>query len=267
MLIYGDEEYDFKGIKRYVADEEIEKQTPLMTLSLDGDLAVATGCRGVIELNLEVSGMSGHASNPANGTNVVTETVAALQNVSQELSSFVDVNLGAATTNIAYLCGGVTGQDENGNTTWLREGNIIPDTAEVTFEVRTPTRQLDARVVVDLVERSLKARGLALRRTAIRHDIAPWPVCYDQKSLQLLRKAYVAADVPFVLSDRKFQGYIDAQMVVEKIPSPTFIIGTGGENKHGADENVLLEDIDRANMLYRAILKELLPNSQDKETI
>jgi succinyl-diaminopimelate desuccinylase len=258
LLIYVDEEYDFRGIMRYVADEEITKLTPTMTLSLDGDLAVATGCRGVIELNLEVSSKSGHASNPKNGINAVTETVLALQSVSEELGGFVDTGLGATTTNIAYLRGGVVQQDENGETTWPREGNIIPDTAEVTFEVRTPLTEVNAQSVLNMIESNLKQRGLTLKQATVRHDIKPWPVVYDEASLALLKGIYAQANVPFELSDRALQGYIDAQMVADRIQAPTFIIGTGGDNKHGANENVLVEAIEDASRIYSQVLRKLL---------
>lgn len=258
LLIYVDEEYDFKGIMRFVADEKIAKLLPSMTLSLDGDLAVATGCRGVIELNLEIGGKSGHASNPKNGVNVITEAIAALQSVSQELSTFIDPDLGSATTNVAYLRGGVTQQEENGDKTWPREGNIIPDTAEVTFEVRTPTTQVNAESVLGLIKRNLEERGLTLKQSTVRHDIKPWPVIYDEASLTILKDVYTQAKVPFQLSDRALQGYIDAQMVAEKVKAPTFIIGTGGSNKHGANESVAVKDIERAARVYREALSKIL---------
>ncbi len=258
LLIYCDEEYDFKGIMRYVADEEVTRLKPTMTLSLDGDLTVATGCRGVIELNLEVSGKSGHASNPKNGINAVTETVLALQNVSQELSNFVDASLGAATTNIAYLRGGVTQKDEKGQTIWPREGNVIPDTAEVTFEVRTPLAEVNAQSALSMIECNLKQRGLVLKQAAVRHDIKPWLVVYDDASLAILKDAYTKAGVPFEMSDRALQGYIDAQMVAEKVQAPTFIIGTGGNNKHGANENVSADSIEQVARIYSEVLRTIL---------
>lgn len=46
-------------------------------------------------------------------------------------------------------------------------------------------------------------------------------------------------------------------MVAEKIPAPTFIIGTGGDNKHGANENVPLDNIEQAVRIYRALIRKV----------
>ena len=254
LLMYVDEEYDFKGIKRFLADTSASNLKPELTLSLDGELAVAAGCRGLIEISFTAKGKSGHSSNPENGINTITETIAALQEVGRTLAEFAGPDLGRTTTNIAYIRGGVrTAEDA-----WLREGNLIPDTAEGIFEVRPATSEVDAKLVLKKIKLSLRQRGLMLEDTLIRHDIASWPVSYDPASLSLLQKIYAAAGMPFIQASRKLQGYIDAQMVVEKIPAPTFIIGTGGENKHGADENVPLENIEQAARLYSALLRQVL---------
>lgn len=258
LLIYVDEEYDFKGMLRFVDDESIKKITPAMTLSLDGDLAVATGCRGVIELKLEVRGKSGHASNPKNGINAITETAVAFQEASQVMSRIVDSELGVATSNIAYLRGGTMQMNSNGNTIWHHEGNIIPDAVDVIFEVRTPSEQLNAQTVLRLLRHCLQERGLTLKQTTVRHDIKPWPVVYDAASIVVLKAVYARAGVPFKFSDRTLQGYVDAQIVAEKVQAPTFIIGTGGDNKHGANENVRTQNIEDATSVYRALLFEMI---------
>lgn len=259
ILMYVDEEYDFKGVMRFVEDEQILRIKPAMTLSLDGDLEVATGCRGVIELKLLIQGKSGHASNPANGVNAISEMVTVLREVSQELTKFTDPALGAATTNIAYMQGGTQQQGADGVTVWLQEGNVIADTAEVIFEARTPLTQVNAELVLRMVSEQMQVRGLALKRSTIHHDIKPWPVIYDETTLDMLRRIYADAYVPFALSDRALTGYIDAQMVAEKIDAPTLIIGTGGENKHGVNENVPIVNIDRATRLYNGLLRDLTP--------
>ncbi len=258
LLIYVDEEYDFKGIKRFVADTWARSITPQLTLSLDGELAVATGCRGLIEMSLTIKGKSGHASNPANGTNAISESIAGLAEVGQSLAAFNDTNLGPTTINVAGIRGGTVQKAATGEVRWTEEGNVIPDTAEVVLEVRTSTPEVNADLVVTLVREALTRRKLTLAGCKVRHDIAPWPVSYDPQSLRLLRKVYANANESFVRSDRKLQGYIDAQIVAEQIKAPTFIIGTGGENKHGANENADLKSIETAFRIYRALLREVL---------
>lgn len=256
LLMYVDEEYDFKGIRRFLADDT-SNITPSLTLSLDGELALATGCRGLIEFSLTTKGKSGHSSNPQNGLNAIAATVAALNKTSAELAKFADAKLGMTTTNIAYLRGGVL-QEVAGKDSWLREGNIIPDTAEAVFEVRPAVTDVDAKLVMQKVTQAVKRQGLTLQDANVRHDIAPWPVEYDKSSHALLQRVYATAKVPLVISDRRLQGYIDAQMVAEKVLAPTFIVGTGGESKHGANENVPIKNIKQASSVYAALLREVL---------
>jgi succinyl-diaminopimelate desuccinylase len=256
LLMYIDEEYDFAGIRRFLGSRAADI-SPAFTLSLDGELALATGCRGLIEISLTAKGQSGHAANPQNGNNAITGTLAALQNVGKELAAYTDSDLGGTTVNIAAMQGGVL-QNTGNVAMWLREGNVIPDTAEVVFEVRPATPQVTAELVLQKIKAELTRRGLGLAAISVRHNIAPWPVLYDASMLALLKKSYAKAGVPFKVSDRKLQGYIDAQMVAEKIPAPTFIIGTGGNNKHGADENVPLASLEAATNIYAALLRELL---------
>lgn len=256
LLIYVDEEYDFKGIRRFL-DSKDAAISPALTLSLDGELALGTGCRGLIEITFTSKGKSGHAANPKNGVNAIAETVAALQQVSLTLATFADADLGQTTTNIGAIQGGVL-QDNDGKEAWLREGNIIADTAEVVFEVRPSSSQVTAEFVLQQIQAALEQRNLKLARSSIRHNIAPWPVGYDEPTTALLKRSYAKAGVPFQISDRKLQGYIDAQMVAEKITAPTHIVGTGGNNKHGADENVPLANLEAATKVYAALLREVL---------
>jgi acetylornithine deacetylase/succinyl-diaminopimelate desuccinylase-like protein len=256
LLMYGDEEYTFKGIRHFVESEEAAIAPQLM-LSLDGELAMATGCRGLIEIGLTSKGKSGHAANPKNGINAIVETVAALQAVTDELAKLDNTGLGQTTTNLATIHGGVL-QENGDKTRWLDDANVIPDTAKIVIEIRPASAQVTAKFVLQKIEKALEQRGLRLVDSSVHHDIAPWPAQYDEQALALIKRSYAQAGTPFKLSDRKLQGYIDAQIVVEKIGAPTYIIGTGGENKHGANENVSLADLETATKIYAALLREVL---------
>ncbi|HEV2402624.1 MAG TPA: M20/M25/M40 family metallo-hydrolase [Candidatus Saccharimonadales bacterium] len=257
LLMYVDEEYDFKGMKRFLSDDTVLAIQPKLTLSLDGELSIASGCRGLIELSLRIKGRSGHAANPDNGINAITQTIAALQTVNMELAACRDNDLGETTTNLAFIQGGVLQTVGNKNV-WLREGNVIPDAAELVFEVRPALPALTAELVLRKIKAAAEREGLRLVDSSIRHDIPPWPVDYDRETLAVLKKSYANAGVPFRPSDRRLQGYIDAQMVTEKITAPTVIIGTGGNNKHGADEHVPLKNIEATSRVYAALLREVL---------
>jgi acetylornithine deacetylase/succinyl-diaminopimelate desuccinylase-like protein len=259
LLIYVDEEYDFQGIRRFVQNEPMTKLTPKLALSLDGELPVGTGCRGVIELTATVTGKSGHAGDPTNGINAITESMAALADIRQKLEDFSDPALGKTTVNVAAIRGGVRQQDNDGTVYWLEEGNVIPDAVQFVFEVRPSVIAVNAGYVKTMLIELLEQRGLKLVEVHTRHDISPWPVVHDAWSINLLKTIYAEAKVPFEFSDRSLKGYIDAQMVAEKISAPTYIIGTGGMNKHGVNENVSINNIEAAARIYRGLLQELLP--------
>lgn len=256
LLMYVDEEYDFKGIRRFL-DSTYAEILPELTLSLDGELALSTGCRGLIEINFISKGKSGHAANPQNGVNAIWGTILALKEVGRDLGIFDDSDLGQTTVNIAAIQGG-TLQRSGNKTVWLRDGNIIPDTAEVVFEIRPTVPEVTAEFVLQKIQTALEGRNLKLASSSVRHDIKPWPVQYDKPTLALLKKSYAHAGVAFKIADRKLQGYVDAQMVAEKIVAPTFILGTGGNNKHGADENLPLANLEAATKIYAALLREAL---------
>ncbi|HEU4984710.1 MAG TPA: hypothetical protein VFT58_03640, partial [Nitrososphaera sp.] len=70
--------------------------------------------------------------------------------------------------------------------------------------------------------------------------------------------AYNDAGVTFKKAARQHSGYIDAQMITERTDAPVFIIGAGGQNKHGADEHVPLKNLEDAVKLFSAILQKFL---------
>lgn len=254
LAVYIDEEYDFLGMKRLISTAA---PSPQQVLSLDGELKLATGCRGLIELRLRAKGRSGHSANPLSGINAITQTVEVLNDVSAKLSVYTDAELGATTTNLAYIKGGVLRQGAKGEY-WAGEGNAIADTAEVVFEVRSARREITATYVLEMIVGECKTRKLELIEQMVRHDIPPWEADYSEQNIEPYKKAFAKANVPFVLSDRRAQGYIDAQMIAEATGAPTYIIGTGGNNKHGPNENVPVENLERATRVYEALLKEFL---------
>lgn len=259
LLMYIDEEYSFVGMNTFVDSPYIQQLQPELILSLDGSLELASGCRGLIgKVGVTLKGKSGHASNPANGINAITNTMAALTKLERKIAEYTDEYLGKSTLNVAYLQGGC--QSESGE--WQQEGNVIADTAEVLFEIRTASRELDGDKVIELFTRYANEQGLEVSNVKNSHDLAPWPVAYDSPARQKLETAYQAGGVTPQLSDRRFSGFIDVQMITEKITAPTFIIGTGGENKHGANEAVPLENLQTARNIYQQVLMQYLGEKQ-----
>lgn len=250
LLIYTDEEYDFKGMRRFVQGLKIK---PNMVLSLDGNLQISSGCRGLIEIKFVIKGKSAHAKNPMLGINAIRQANELVNKLENRIQKYVDAYLGMSTLNIAYLRGG-TVFEENGSLIFQQEGNIIPDYVEMILEVRPAKKELSAPCVIKEIQCIASQLTLQIIDTKIRHDIKPLSVSYDSKELVILEQIYKKTKVSFEKANRKFSGYLDMQMLAENIDAPMFIIGAGGENAHGPNENVSLENIQKAQQIYEALL-------------
>jgi acetylornithine deacetylase/succinyl-diaminopimelate desuccinylase-like protein len=257
LLLYGDEEYDFKGMKRFLSEAELPK--PELTLSLDGSLALASGCRGLIELRLLIKGSAGHSSNPNNGANAITGTILAVQQLESELAKAVDKVLGPTTVNVGYLQGGIR-QVDGAQESWRRAGNVIADTADITLEIRPALPCVTADWVSTRLAALLAERGLSIANVNVAHNITSWPADFDEPVLRQLEACYRTSGVAYAISDRTYSGYLDMQMLTSVIKAPAYVIGAGGSNKHGANENVPITNLRQATALYEAILKGFLGN-------
>ena len=257
LLIYVDEEYDFAGMIEFVQSGMLAAIKPELIISLDGTLELSSGCRGLVEITATLAGKSGHSSNPANGVNAITQTVYALQELEAAIRAYNDTYLGVSTLNVAYLHGGIV-SSETEPLVLRREGNVIPDFADVTFEIRVSNAELAAEKTLQLFTQLIEQRGLSIQSTNIRHDIKPWPVAYDSEKIADLEEAYALAGVVCKKAARQHSGYIDAQMITENVDVPTFIIGAGGHNKHGADEHVPIKNLEDATRLFGVILQKFL---------
>lgn len=257
LLIYVDEEYDFAGMIEFVQSGMLAAIKPELIISLDGTLELSSGCRGLVEITATLTGKSGHSSNPANGVNAITQTVYALQELEAAIRAYNDTYLGVSTLNVAYLHGGIV-SSETEPLMLQREGNVIPDFADVTFEIRVSNAELTAEKTLQLFTQLIEQRGLSIQSTNIRHDIKPWPVAYDSEKIVDLEEAYALAGVACKKAARQHSGYIDAQMITENVDVPTFIIGAGGQNKHGADEHVPIKNLEDATRLFGVILQKFL---------
>lgn len=257
LFVYVDEEYDFAGMIEFTQSGMLSTISPELIISLDGTLELSSGCRGLVEITATLTGKSGHSSNPENGVNAITQTVYALRELEEAIRIYNDEYLGVSTLNLAYLQGGVVSSE--GEPVMLqREGNVIPDFADVTFEIRVSNAELTAEKTMQLFDQFAQQRGLSIKSADVRHDIKPWPVAYGSEKVADLQAAYDLAGVAFKKAARQHSGYIDAQMITETVDTPTFIIGAGGQNKHGADENVPIQNLEDATKLFSVILQKFL---------
>ncbi len=83
FLAYVDEEYEFKGMRKFVEAYK-DKVKPNFILSIDGgDEKIGYACRGCVEIDFIVIGKSGHSANPQNGVNAIRTVNSAVDQLEQ----------------------------------------------------------------------------------------------------------------------------------------------------------------------------------------
>lgn len=258
VLIYIDEEYHFVGMRQLVRDSLFAHHEPKLVISLDGGMDIMSGCRGLIKIDLELVGKSGHASNPDNGVNVITRSMEALSVLKSKLADYSDATLGRSTMNVAYMRAGAV-EDIDNPSTMQTVGNVIPNYADIILELRPATPTLNGDSVRLILEQELTDRGIVIKKIDIQHDLHAWPGSFTNKKMtEFLHACYDEADVAWSPVDPQYRGFIDVQMLAETISSPTYVIGAGGNNLHGADEHVPLENLACANRLYTILINNFL---------
>lgn len=257
VLLYVDEEYQFAGMKQLIRDEVITQgQEPELIVSLDGGLQVLSGCRGITKIDMEFIGRSGHASNPANGINAITGAMDVVRALESRLTALTST-LGSPTMNIAYLRGGAA-RDIQDPVDLQRAGNVIPNYAECIIELRTTTTELNAKWVENVIREESDIRRLEVKTFKPKIDLGVWPGSFANPMTEFIEQCYEDSGVKYAQANPQYIGFIDVQMLAETVDSPTYVIGAGGENRHGANENVALADLERARKIYQTIIMKLL---------
>ncbi len=257
VLLYIDEEYEFAGMEQLLKDKVITKTNqPKLVISLDGGLQVLSGCRGVMKIDMEVVGKSGHASNPANGVNAITKLMDCMQLLNAKLPEYAS-DLGESTMNVAYLRGGAV-QNTNQPVDMQRAGNVIPNYAECILELRPAAPRLNGVEAERLLRTAFSECGLAVKSLNVVLDLAAWPGSYDSDMTSLVQQCYKQAGAKYQSANPQYVGFIDVQMLAATIDSPTYVVGVGGDNRHGANECARLGDFATVQAIYEQIVKELL---------
>lgn len=253
VLLYVDEEYQFAGMKQLVKDGVFSRTNqPELVISLDGGLEVLSGCRGLIKIDMELIGKSGHASNPANGVNAITNTMAVLSALQARLKIFSS-DLGNSTMNVARMNGGAVANIES-PTQMQRSGNVIPNYADCIIEIRTASADLTAATVERIIRTECEKRKLRIKSLDVKVNLGVWQSSSYGDMTTFIQECYSAIGLRYTTADPRYIGYIDVQMLAEAIDAPIYVIGAGGENRHGANENVPIANLESARTLYQTII-------------
>ncbi len=253
FLFYVDEEYNFIGIKRFIEKYQ-SKLKPKGVVSTDGkDLSVINACRGLVEMDIEFFGQSGHSALPSNGINAIEAATSVIEKLKNILKLKKDPLLGATTVNVAYINGGLLIGKNGGIPIIGRNGNNIADYAQVTIEFRT-----NSFVNLDFIKRNLENFSTELKVKInvlkVTHNLNCWAT--PASKLQAIKSAYKKTGVKFKLFPPSKFGYIDLVMLYETFKVPCFCIGAKGGNGHGVNEFVEIQSLyDLHKILFEMVKK------------
>lgn len=240
FLFYIDEEYDFKGMRSFIKTHK-SKLKVRRIISADGeDLKIRNACRGLIELDIECFGKSGHSANPTNGADVIFNSYKALNKCKDYLKSLSDLSLGKPTLNVSYIRAGLYKGKESDVIKLGRDGNNIPDYLEATIEFRT-NNQLKLSLLRKKLQRWFEKEDLQLKINKVRHNLDSWIT--DKRRLNFIIKAVSQSGTVVSFTDASKSGYVDITLLSNEFRCPCCCIGVRGGNRHAANEWVDIESI------------------------
>lgn len=256
LAFYVDEEYDFAGM-RVLIDEMSPEMKPDLLLSADGgDLELANACRGLIEIHGTMRGVSAHAGTPELGVNAINGVVDAFKNLKRRLGKFAHESLGSCSVNLASLDGGKAAINERGEIIVGEQVNSVPDIARFKVDIRTVSPDVKPELVIADIVRYCHQHGLSIDEIKTQHNLGTWFT--DEKDLQnLVSVVESITGKPVKFSNPKTSGYVDMQMLWDKLGQPTAAsIGPGpGNVMHQADEYVAIDDLLMSRDIFAGVIE------------
>lgn len=253
LLFYGDEEYDFLGMKKFVNSSR-DKIGEIAILTEPTNLQIFNMHRGIIEIEFSIFGKTGHSGNPSNGKNAINKIMDIIRKIDVFVSNHSDLKLGKSTFNIAYIKGGLYINKDDSEVSLGKQGNNIADYAETVIEIRPSCQDLMAKKVVDLIKREVNKSGYKIDKIFIRHDFGSLNA--DANKLKNIENILKKENLPVKYVDPSSRGYGDGQLLQEKYKIPVMYLGPGGENAHGANEYVETKSLIKLSKLFFEIIKK-----------
>lgn len=245
-LFYGDEEYDFLGMKRFVEKYRGRLNPKLVVCPEPTHGKLQRGCRGVLEFQFDVVGRSGHAARPESGINAFTAFCSGLAAVEQFVRQTApDEYLGDATVNVTGVQCGVRSAEASVSEPLLIAGNVIPDFCSGVIEIRSIPGVVRAAIESEFTKGVAGAGGVVESARCI-HDLPSYVTA--RGSLALLEEAIRASGGEPAYGDARRFGYSDIAMLANGWEVPALNWGPSGSGAHGPDEYV---DINSVKMLVR----------------
>ncbi|MFA5026001.1 MAG: M20/M25/M40 family metallo-hydrolase [Candidatus Shapirobacteria bacterium] len=235
FLFYIDEEYNFAGIKKFMLDYG-SKIKPTSIISLDGsELNIANGCRGLIEISATITGKSCHASRPENGVNALEVTFKSVEKLKKYLKNIYDSELGNTPLNLASITGG-------------QAANVVPDTCQFILDIRPSSPKINAKLIVNQLEKYVKKFGGKLTNYQIKFDFGSWLT--PKSNLEKLGLNF---------KNISSSGYMDTQMLWIIFDKPNCLtIGAGAQSTaHSSNEYIEIEKLEKLPKILFDIIQKI----------
>lgn len=258
MLFYCDEEYDFKGMKKFIKD--YDKTVGDFSVFIEPtSLKICNAHRGLVEIKFIVRGETGHAKTAREGKSAILATAKAIKSFEEHLVTLKDKRFGESTMNVAYIKGGLDmGKDKKGEVALGREGNNIADYTEFIIDVRPAVKELTALKIVEYFKKEIKKNKCLVEFFTIRHDYSCLSTNKEEVSdvEDVIKKAIGKTEY----LDSEEMGYGEAPLIQEKYQIPVIYFGPKGGNAHGVNEWVDISSIYKTKEVYRAIIDSFSGN-------
>ncbi|HLD20876.1 MAG TPA: M20 family metallopeptidase [Patescibacteria group bacterium] len=257
VLLYVDEEYFFKGMNQFVGSTLARSIDPQWILSVDGNgSSLGTGCRGLVEFDLELRSASGHSANPQT-SGVLRPFLKTLRSFEDWLVSYKDDQQGVPTCNVARLQSGLLVREDTSRPDFGEQGNRIPNFLQAKIEVRT-TPGLSGKEIESFWRSSLEgSMGLDVRIAPV---FAYAGFSTPRSELMKVEQAIASVLGRVDSLDASTFGYLDLSMLAQVYPEArlcSFGIGEPGTN-HRANEYVVCKRLEEGQAIYQQIIQNLL---------
>ena len=264
FLAHTDTECDFLGMKGLV--KKYSKLKPKLIVSSDGsDLKIGHGCRGLIDIRVRVTGKTGHAAR-ANGLNAIDGATQSLASLSNLLKQYKHKQMGLTSMNLAYLVGGSKEKNSLSKDNTLsnvgQQGNVIPDVCEFVIDIRPATPDLTPEIITQHLKTYLTKNGYELEIIKLRHNLGAWYTDITQVK-SVLKLAQEITNTPEPQLDNPSEGgYIDLQMLWNKVGRPPAVMFGGGDGStaHAANEYIKISDLIKTRDFFVEIIKGYCSN-------
>lgn len=251
-LFYGDEEYQFVGMKEFVRMHP--EVAPKLGLSVCGGKGEAyLGWRGCTEMEFLFEGVSGHASRAwagANAAEAVAHVMEAVRLACVQYPGEMKTSANIAAVHVGSLVIDektpyVFGAKKQEPPPMLNVANKIPNVGWALLDVRVGDKGVTAAFIEDAARRALAAWNAAKEHSvtlAVNVNFEMPSYVADRAEIDALFRTFHAAHGGKVKPPAT-TGFLDATLISELHGTQFMCLSPTGGNEHSADEYVSIQGL------------------------